>query len=310
MVQIPGKKGRTVPMLITEDVKEGLEVLNNKRDQVGIPQNNPFCFASRSQHGYLDGWQAMNLIAKEANLSKPELVTSTKLRKYNATVSQLFDLTSGELEWLSNHMGHDLNIHKDFYRLHESTIEMTKVSKLLLAVDKGEASKFAGKQLDEIDLNDMETDVAKPSQLETDNMETNVAKPSQLETDDVVQLDKNDLKKLNGAAENAELETDSAEQLVEIEANVLDRTLEPGDAKSLGVKNSRKRKRKTKSIYDFDSKYETSSKKKCEMSSDSPSVSSKPETSDPKNPAQIKKAEIHLQKGKLVLKRRKRKVAF
>ena len=73
---------------------------------------------------------------------KPDLVTSTKLRKYNATVSQLFDLNNGELEWLSNHMGHDLNIHKDFYRLHDSTIEIGKVSRLLMAIDAGSASNL------------------------------------------------------------------------------------------------------------------------------------------------------------------------
>ena len=41
----------------------------------------------------------------------------------------------------------------DFYRLHESTIENAKVSKLLPTVDKGETSKFAGKSLTEINVN-------------------------------------------------------------------------------------------------------------------------------------------------------------
>lgn len=153
LVQIPGKKNRKVPMLITEDVKEAMDILNAYRDKVGISSSNPYFFASRSA-GYLDSWQAMSSITKEASLKQPELVTSTKLRKYNATVSQLFDLNHGELEWLSNHMGHDLNIHKDFYRLHDSTIEIAKVSRLLMAIDTGNASKFVGKQLDEITLDD------------------------------------------------------------------------------------------------------------------------------------------------------------
>lgn len=151
LVQIPGKKNRKVPMLITTDVKEAIETLNANRDKVGIPSSNPFCFASRSA-GHLDSWQAMSSISQEASLKQPELVTSTKLRKYNATVSQLFDLNHGELEWLSNHMGHDLNIHKDFYRLHDSTIEIAKVSRLLMAIDTGNAAQFVGKQLTEISL--------------------------------------------------------------------------------------------------------------------------------------------------------------
>ena len=151
LVQIPGKKNRKVPMLITEDVKISLEALIEHRDTVGIQKSNPYCFASRSA-GHLESWQAMSAIAHEASLKQPELVTSTKLRKYNATVSQIFDLNSGELEWLSNHMGHDLNIHKDFYRLHDSTIEIAKVSRLLMAIDSGKAARFAGKQLTEISL--------------------------------------------------------------------------------------------------------------------------------------------------------------
>lgn len=153
LVQIPGKKNRKVPMLITEDVKEAIDILNAYRDRVDIPSSNPYCFANRSV-GYLDSWQAMSSVSQEASLKQPELVTSTKLRKYNATVSQLFDLNHGELEWLSNHMGHDLNIHKDFYRLHDSTIEIAKVSRLLMAIDTGNASQFVGKQLTEISLDD------------------------------------------------------------------------------------------------------------------------------------------------------------
>ena len=40
------------------------------------------------------------------------------------------------LEWLARHLGHDIRVHRDFYRLNESTIEIAKVSKLLLTVDK------------------------------------------------------------------------------------------------------------------------------------------------------------------------------
>jgi hypothetical protein len=58
-----------------------------------------------------------------------------------------------ETEWLSNHMGHTLNIHKNFYRLQDSVIEMAKVSRLLMAVDKGELSKYQGKGLQDINVN-------------------------------------------------------------------------------------------------------------------------------------------------------------
>jgi hypothetical protein len=65
---------------------------------------------------------------------------------------QITDLSSGELKWLANHMGHEVNIHEQVYRIHDSTIELAKISKLLMAVDCGKVGQFAGKKLDDIDL--------------------------------------------------------------------------------------------------------------------------------------------------------------
>jgi len=86
-------------------------------------------------------------------LEKPEAVTSTRLRKYVATVSQILDLQENELDWLARHLGHDIRVHREYYRLHDSTIELAKVGKLLYTVDEGKTTQWAGKSLDEIDLN-------------------------------------------------------------------------------------------------------------------------------------------------------------
>jgi len=67
-------------------------------------------------------------------------------------VVQTAALTKGELKWLANHMGHELNIHETVYRLQDSTIELAKVSRLLMAVDSGRMQDFAGKSLDQIQL--------------------------------------------------------------------------------------------------------------------------------------------------------------
>jgi len=56
-------------------------------------------------------------------------------------------LTPNELEWLNGHLGHSIDVHKLFYRIHTSTIELAKVSKLLFAVDQGNAHEFAGKHM-------------------------------------------------------------------------------------------------------------------------------------------------------------------
>ena len=49
-------------------------------------------------------------------------------------------------------MGHDVNVHKHFYRLQDRTLELAKVSKLLLAIDEGKAGALMGKRLDDIGL--------------------------------------------------------------------------------------------------------------------------------------------------------------
>jgi hypothetical protein len=49
-------------------------------------------------------------------------------------------------------MGHDINVHESVYRLHDSTIELAKISRLLMAVESGNIHDFAGMSLDEIEL--------------------------------------------------------------------------------------------------------------------------------------------------------------
>jgi hypothetical protein len=155
MVQVVGKRGRKVPIIMTTDTKEAIDLLNEKREEVGVARENPYAFArmNKQSTSYLSGWDCIKRVISEVNLVKPELVTSTKLRKYIATVSQVGSLTENDVDWLARHLGHDITIHRDFYRLHESTLELAKVRKLLLAVDCGNIKNLAGKSLKDINQN-------------------------------------------------------------------------------------------------------------------------------------------------------------
>ena len=90
--------------------------------------------------------------AQGLNLKNPEAITSTHLRKHIATVCKVLHLKEKELDWLAWHMGYDRRIHREYYRLHESTTELAKVSKILAIVDEGSISKWIGKPLDQIDV--------------------------------------------------------------------------------------------------------------------------------------------------------------
>ena len=113
-----------------------------------------FACATKDSLGHLRGWDCVSASVKEVegSLKSPKSITSTKLRKYIATVSQTAALTEVDLDWLARHLGHDIRVHREFYRLHESTAELAKVSKLLLAVDSGEIKQMAGKSLLEINV--------------------------------------------------------------------------------------------------------------------------------------------------------------
>ncbi|XP_033730885.1 uncharacterized protein LOC117320396 [Pecten maximus] len=158
LVEIVGKRERKVPVILTEDMINAIDTLNAARDDILLPVENQYLFAApTTKDGYLKGWDALHFTTQNAGLTKPELITSTNMRKYIATVSQIVDLNSNtELEWLANHMGHTLSVHRQYYRLQEQTLELAKVSKLLIASDAGHAHKYAGKSLDNIALEDVE----------------------------------------------------------------------------------------------------------------------------------------------------------
>ena len=89
LVEVFGKRGRKVPMLITPDVKESIDMLLQKREECHVLKDNPFVFAlQRSSESRLRGNRCLHTAVRKASLEKPEMITSTSLRKYVATVSQ------------------------------------------------------------------------------------------------------------------------------------------------------------------------------------------------------------------------------
>nr|XP_023019945.1 uncharacterized protein LOC111508612 [Leptinotarsa decemlineata] len=157
LIQIPGKRGRTVPVLLREEMVSSINLLISTRMSAGINSSNSYIFARshKDSMSYIRGPDALRLIVENAGLSSPKSITSTKLRKYTATVCQVFNLQEREVDWLARHMGHDVRVHRDFYRLHESAVELTKISRILMAIDSGEVSKFKGQSLDGINLQDL-----------------------------------------------------------------------------------------------------------------------------------------------------------
>ncbi|CAI6353841.1 unnamed protein product [Macrosiphum euphorbiae] len=165
---IRGKKGRGVPVLLTPVLKETLDVLLNRRSSFGILESNPYIFAiPYTVEGTYRGTDCLRKSADACGASDPEQLRSTKLRKHIATMSQLLNLSNSDREQLANFMGHDLAIHNEYYRLPDETLQISRVSKILLAMESGKLHELKGKSLEEFDqymmpvnLSDSELDEA------------------------------------------------------------------------------------------------------------------------------------------------------
>ncbi|XP_060563893.1 uncharacterized protein LOC132723231 [Ruditapes philippinarum] len=91
-----------------------------------------------------------SVTSKCPGLKKPKLIRTRLLRKYLATTSQILDMTSAELKLVADHMGHNINIHTDVYRLQSSLLEKTKVARVLIALENGQMNCFQGRNLESI----------------------------------------------------------------------------------------------------------------------------------------------------------------
>lgn len=153
-IEVRGKRGRVVPILLTEMMFENIKLLNSTRDGAGVSVLNPFVFARPyfDSRLSLKASDCLRKYAIECGAEHPETLRSTKLRKHIATMSQLLSLKENELDMLASFMGHDVRIHREFYRLPESTLQLAKVSKVLIMMEKGQISRFHGKSIDEIDI--------------------------------------------------------------------------------------------------------------------------------------------------------------
>ncbi|XP_074661113.1 uncharacterized protein LOC141913847 [Tubulanus polymorphus] len=158
MVVCAGKSRKNVEsfILLPPEAKSAIDILNAKRDTVGTLKANAYVFARPNAITPFTGnTELKEIVTSCPNISYPERICSTSLRKYIATVSQILDMAPKEVEYLARHLGHDVKTHIEYYRLSSATVELSKVSQLLIAVDAGHVNRWEGKQLSEISTEDL-----------------------------------------------------------------------------------------------------------------------------------------------------------
>ena len=61
-------------------------------------------------------------------------------------------MTEGELKMVADHMGHNLDIHTNIYKMQSSVIEKSKVARVLIALENGMVNRWKGQRLDDINI--------------------------------------------------------------------------------------------------------------------------------------------------------------
>ncbi len=151
-VEIRGKRGRKVAVLLSPDMVDALTHLISRRTACGVPEENTFLFARPNCLTPYRGQDCLRMYANECGAQNPELLRSTQLRKHVATLSQVLNLKNHELDQVADFLGHDIRVHREYYRLPEATTQLAKISKLLLAMEKGSLTNLQGKTLEEIEI--------------------------------------------------------------------------------------------------------------------------------------------------------------
>ncbi|XP_072178107.1 uncharacterized protein [Diadema setosum] len=151
-VELVGRRGRSVPALLTSEMEEWISALVDNRHQAGVNPENEYLFA-RSHSMSLGHIRASDCLRKFSYLSEvkhPDTITGTRLRKQLGTLCQLLSLKENEMDIVANFQGHDLHVHRDFYRLPNEVLQVAKVSKILLSMEQGGEGPSQGETLDSV----------------------------------------------------------------------------------------------------------------------------------------------------------------
>lgn len=111
-IETRGKRGRKVAILLTNDMQNSIDILNQFRNVANVPTENPFIFPMKSEEGHIRGSDALRNVAIKAKLKNRTLMTSTRLRKHAGTMSQVLNLSNHELDILANFLGHDIRVQR------------------------------------------------------------------------------------------------------------------------------------------------------------------------------------------------------
>lgn len=155
-----GKLGRTVPVLLTGELRDCIEMILKHRKAAKVSSKNPYLFGlpslKKDKHRYLLACDLLRQFALESGTENPETICATQLRKHIATICIHYNLSENEISTLANFMGHADKIHLSHYRQPVIEKDILEISQYL------EAAQGA-MDMNESDSNDSDSE---PSDIE------------------------------------------------------------------------------------------------------------------------------------------------
>lgn len=140
-------------MLFSTETQSHIDILIKNRNNFFQDEENPYLFGLPGRKTTIIGYKVLDKIAKNSGLKYLEAISSTRLRKHLATITQLFNMNENDIEQLTTFMGHTERVHRGEYRLPDDVYQTAKLCKILLAMESGSAAQWKGKSLDELDMN-------------------------------------------------------------------------------------------------------------------------------------------------------------
>ncbi|XP_046687026.1 uncharacterized protein LOC124372661 [Homalodisca vitripennis] len=131
---VPGKNESRVPIILTEQMKECIDLLLSCRKDMKVPTTNELLFARPGLQTPFDGSKILSKFRKMCpGLKTPGFMTATGLRHQVATEAQVH----GEkfVGHLAKFMGHTSHIHKKSYQYPLAVIQKGIVGSALLTME-------------------------------------------------------------------------------------------------------------------------------------------------------------------------------
>ena len=138
-----------MPIIVPKDTQPLLAYIADAkvRNDIGITSSNPYMFAN-TKVGYRRSYDSMKDYCMSAGLKAQDRITSVSLRKFSATLAQIYDLSANDQMNLANHLGHSMDVHKISYRQTSRVIECIDIAKTMLLEELGIIGDYAGNKVE------------------------------------------------------------------------------------------------------------------------------------------------------------------